>query len=154
MGRSLSAGAFADIRHQWNGFARRLGAYFQRYDLYLCPTAAQPPAKIHELDLPKGTQVLMKILLALRPGKLLLKTNLLDDLAKDSLSRTPFTQLANLTGTPAMSVPMHVTPEGLPQGVMLGAAFGQEGLLLQLARQLEEAHPWQPRLDALWERLG
>jgi amidase len=54
----------------------------------------------------------------------------------------PFTQLANLTGVPAMSVPLHVTTGGLPLGVQFVAGHGGEGLLFSIAGQLERAAPW------------
>lgn len=59
-----------------------------------------------------------------------------------------FTRLANLTGTPVMSVPLHRAADGLPLGVQLVARFGEEGRLLLLARQLETARPRFNRLTA------
>jgi amidase len=56
-----------------------------------------------------------------------------------------YTQLANLTGAPAMSVPLHWTPEGLPIGIHMSSSFGSEALLFRLAAQLEEAAPWSYR---------
>ena len=70
----------------------------------------------------------------------------IDAIARANLEPYPFTQLANLTGTPAMSVPLHWTADGLPLGVHIGAAMGDEATLLQLAAQLEAAQPWFERL--------
>ena len=61
----------------------------------------------------------------------------------------PYTQLANLTGRPAISVPLHWTAAGLPLGVQLVGRLGADGLLLQLAAQLEEAQPWFHRYAEL-----
>jgi amidase len=62
-----------------------------------------------------------------------------------NLAWTPYTQLANLTGRPAISLPLYWTPEGLPMGVQFVAALEGEALLLQLAAQLEQARPWFDR---------
>ena len=152
LGRSFPLPEYVAMRQQWNGFARALGQYFGQYDLYLCPTTAQPPARIGELDLPPAMQMVSKLLVRARAGKLMLKTGIVDQLAMESLARTPFTQLANLTGTPAISLPLGWSDEGLPVGVQFGAPHGEEGRLLQLAAQLEEAAPWYSRYESLWKR--
>lgn len=109
-------------RQRWNDFSRALGAFFGRYDLYLCPTTGQLPARIGELDTPAHLKLVAKVMLALKAGKLVHRTGQVDQMAMESLARTPFTQLANLTGTPAMSVLMHWTQSGLPVGVQFAAA--------------------------------
>ena len=59
---------------------------------------------------------------------------------EDSLAYTPFTQQQNLTGQPAISLPIYETEANMPIGIQLSASKGQEMTLLQLALQLEEAH--------------
>jgi len=57
-----------------------------------------------------------------------------------------FTSPFNITGQPAISLPLHRTPEGLPVGVQLVAAMGREDLLIRIASQLEQEQPWIDRL--------
>src|SRR5699024_664377 len=70
------------------------------------------------------------------------KQEVIYDMFLPSLTYTPFTQLANLTGQPAMSVPIHITDNGLPIGVQAMAQKGNEHRLLRLAYQLEQSDLW------------
>ncbi len=91
----------------------------------------------------------MKVVNALRAGRLLKISGIVEKLARDNISFTPFTMLANMTGLPAMSVPLHWTAEGLPLGVQFFAPFGDETTLLQLAAQLEQVCPWSDKRPPL-----
>jgi amidase len=62
----------------------------------------------------------------------------------------PYAALYNVTGLPAVNVPLHWTAEGLPIGVMLAGRMGDEGPLISLSAQLEEARPWKDRHPPLW----
>jgi amidase len=142
LGRALNAGEFVRAIRQWNGFARQMGAFLTKYDLYLTPTTAFPPVKIGELKPGKSEHILMEVVNTLRLGHLMRLSGLADKIAIESLAKTPFTQLANLTGLPAMSVPLFWTTDGLPIGSQFIGRFGDEATLFRLAAQLEKTRPW------------
>ena len=142
LGRALSAETFVTSHRSWNTFARAMAAFHDTFDIYLTPATAMGPAKIGELLTPKSQQSAAKLLISLNAGSLLLKSGIVDKLAFNNLERTPYTQLANLTFCPAMSVPLHWGADGLPVGVHFSAKFGAEGMLFRLAAQLEAAAPW------------
>ena len=121
---------------------RRLAEFHQTFDLLLTPTTALPPPRIGAFDLPAAMQKAQQALVRARGGGLLRFTPLVDQLISENLGWVPYTQLANLTGRPAMSVPLHWTEDGLPIGVQLVGRLGSDGLLLRLAAQLEQAQPW------------
>jgi amidase len=79
---------------------------------------------------------------------LLRATGLVEKVAIDNFAATPFTQVPNLAGLPAMSVPLHWTSDGLPVGVQFVAPFANEAVLFRLAAQLEQAAPWFERRPA------
>ena len=145
LGKSFSSGHLVTALRRWDEAARRMGQFFQKYDLYLTPTTAFPPAKIGELKPKPAEAALMKGINALRAGWLLKASGLVDKMAVRSLERTPFTQLANLCGLPAMSVPLYWTTDGLPCGTQFVAPFGEEARLFRLAGQLERSQPWFDR---------
>jgi len=142
MGRTYSAGYFVKAMREWGKAARIMGRFHQTYDLYLTPTLASPPVRIGELKLKPAEALALKVINVLSLGRLVKVSGIMDKLAIESLSKTPFTQLANFTGQPAMSVPLHWTSEGLPCGSQFIGRFGDESTLFRVARQLEQARPW------------
>lgn len=149
MGRTVSAGHFVRALREWDTAAREMGRFHEAFDLYLTPTVAHPPVRIGELAPKPLERAAMTVINALGLGRLLQVSGMTDKLAIDSLSKTPFTQLANFTGQPAMSVPLHWTADGLPCGVQFIARFGEEAVLFRLAAQLEAVEPWFDRRPPL-----
>lgn len=148
LGRRFSAAEFVVSRHSWNNHARAMGHFHQKYDLLLTPTMAVPPMQIGELQSRGVESAMLGLAQRVDVTDLLRRTNVIQQLAFQSLEKTPFTQIANLTGQPAMSVPLHWAG-GLPIGVQFIAPFAREDLLFSLAGQLERAHPWSRKRPPL-----
>ena len=149
LGDAFTAGEFVQSIRQWNTFARQMGLFYQKYDLYLTPTTAFPPMRIGAMKPELIEERLMNIINTLNLSGLLRLSGIADKLAIKGLAKMPYTQLANLTGLPAMSVPLHWTEDGLPCGVQFIAPFGDEATLFRLAGQLEKAQPWFDRRPVL-----
>ena len=149
LGRATSSVAYVDAVQRRHEHTRRLSTYFQTYDLLLTPTLATPPPRIGEFELPAALARGADVLLKTRTAKLLRHTKIVDDMVDKNLGWVPYTQLANLTGRPAISLPLHWTDDGLPLGVQFVAPLAGEALLIRLAAQLEEASPWADRLAPL-----
>jgi amidase len=142
LGRTYTAGNLVKAKREWEQAAGIMSHFHETYDLYLTPTLAYPPVKIGELA-PKPLELaLLKVINSLKLSRLLIASGAIDKLTVDNLSKTPFNQLANFTGQPAMSVPLYWTADGLPCGVEFMGRYGDEATLLRLAAQLEEARPW------------
>jgi amidase len=148
-GRATTAASYARGYMRWNDYSRKLGEFHQKYDLFMTPTMAQPPARVGEIVTPKLHHFALRIVLALRLSRLVLATGIVEQMARENLKWVPFTQIGNLTGTPAMSVPLHWTAGGLPLGVHFVAPHSGEGLLFRLAGQLERAKPWADRRPSI-----
>ncbi len=122
-----------------------LAAFHERYDLLMTPTLGEPPIRVGSLALPAPLRALTEGLLRARAGRLLKLGGTFDQVVDRNLGWVPYTQLANVTGRPAISLPLHWTPDGLPLGVQFVAPLRGEATLLRLASQLERAAPWRDR---------
>ncbi|MGA9870122.1 MAG: amidase [Rhodococcus sp. (in: high G+C Gram-positive bacteria)] len=129
-------------------YVRSLSEFHERFDFFLTPTLATPPLRVGETSSSRAIHVAARAVHALRAGRLMAMAGVVDDMVQDSLGWVPYTQLANVTGRPAISVPLHWTDEGLPLGVQFVGKLGSEAELLRLAAQLEEAQPWVHRFPA------
>ncbi|MFI7585522.1 amidase [Spongisporangium articulatum] len=145
IGRATSAPSLTETLNRWHGYVAALSAFHDRYDLLLTPALSQPPVKIGALATSPLERFGARLALGLRLGWILPHIGIVQTVIDKNLGWVPYTQLANLTGRPAMSVPLHWTGDGLPLGVQLVAGPGREGMLLRLAAQLEGARPWADR---------
>ncbi|KUI43336.1 amidase [Mycobacterium sp. IS-1590] len=146
LGRATSGVDYVDAVQRRHEHTRRLTAFFESYDLLLTPALATPPPTIGEFDLPVVLQRAADVLIKTRTAKVLRYTKIVDDMVDKNLGWVPYTQLANLTGRPAISLPLHWTADGLPLGVQFVAPLAGESLLIRLAAQLEQAMPWSDRV--------
>ena len=143
LGNSVSAQEYVSHRFKWNEFSRSMGKFHQHYDLYLTPTIAQKAPLIGSQEMSKLEEAASRLVLKLKLGNVLLATGLVQKESRENLAKVPFTQQANFTGQPAMSVPLYFSEKDqLPYGVQFMAPVGDEATLLQLASQLENASPW------------
>ncbi len=149
IGRSMSATDFMKCEGRWQEHVLALSQFHSTYDLWLSPTLAAPPVPIGTFDTPPALNVVSEIIARLGLAGWLARSSIFKRIVINNLAWTPYTQLANLTGRPAMSVPLHWTAAGLPLGVQFVGPLNSEATLLQLARQLEDARPWFGRRPAL-----
>jgi amidase len=108
--------------------SRGLADFFETCDVLLCPTLCSPPLRIGELN--TMSEDLSHIAPILR-------------------RYMPATAMFNMSGQPAMSVPLAWNKAGLPLGMMFSAKLGDEGTLFRLASQLEQERPWKDKLPAV-----
>ena len=104
--------------------SRQIADFMVNYDALLTPTLAEPPVPLGSFDSPPDDP-----LKGLRRAEEFI----------------PFTPICNITGQPAMSVPLFWNAAGLPIGTHFIGRFGDEATLFRLASQLEQARPWADR---------
>jgi amidase len=149
LGRHCRAPEFSKSLNLAQLIARQIGEFFEKYDILLTPTLARAPVFTGELQ-PKGVRaVAMKLLGSLNAGGLISTISGIDALAEHVFGFIPYTPLFNVTGQPAMSVPLYWNTEGLPIGMQFVGRYGDEATLLRLASQLERARPWSERIPPI-----
>jgi amidase len=116
-----NAADYVQMLNRLHAISRRIQAFFVNYDMLLTPTLAEPPLQLGVLDM------------------------MSEDVAGYTARLwryTPFTYPFNVTGQPAMSVPLAWNDADLPIGVQFVGRYGDEATLFRLAGQLEQARPW------------
>ena len=142
LGKSFSANAFALAKLKWNEVNRKLADFHKQYDLLLTPTLGMRPFKIGAMNNPPLEEISLRILNALGISSIIRYTGMIEKIAEQTFSWIPYAPLANITGQPAMTVPLYSSSENLPIGIMFTAPLGDEATLFQLGAQLEKAQPW------------
>lgn len=140
---ALTAAELERARAVMHRTQRRIGELFTRCDVLVTPTLAHPPARVGELGLKSYERAGLAALRRVSTRKAL--TTVLEGLAANALEKTPNTMLFNMTGQPAMSVPLAWSAAGLPLGVQFVGRFGDEATLFRLAGALERERPWASR---------
>ncbi len=124
MGDQYTAADYLQALATLQRITRQVADFFVDYDVWLTPTLAEPPVPLGTFDSPPDDP-----LRGFRRAK----------------EFVPFTPICNITGQPAMSVPLFWNAEDLPIGTHFISRFGDEATLFRLASQLEQARPWADR---------
>jgi amidase len=130
LGRALPVSQYLETEDWIGGFTRRVASWWaDGFDLLVTPTLPEPPPPLGHF----------------KPDPI--------DPTSTGLRASAFacwTSPFNMTGQPAISLPLHWTPDGLPVGIQLVAAYGREDLLLRIAAALEQAAPWRDRRPPIY----
>ena len=145
LGASLSAGEFVKAERYLRTSSRAVGSFFERFDVLVTPTLATPPFPTGSLQPKPHERALLKALGRMRAGGVLKLIGALEQTADKIFDAIPYTPLFNVTGQPAMSVPLYWNARNLPIGTHYVGRFGDEATLFRLAGQLERARPWKSR---------
>ncbi|MFN3459248.1 MAG: amidase family protein, partial [Novosphingobium sp.] len=125
MGKSYTGMDFARGNNAYQSAAITIAQFMQRYDVILSPTLSAPPLPLGHIGLDTGRSMM--------------------DWGREVGAYTAFTGIYNGTGQPSMSLPLAMSKDGLPIGIMVTGRFGEESLLFRLAGQVEQAAPWAGR---------
>ncbi|MFQ5897068.1 MAG: amidase [Candidatus Methylomirabilia bacterium] len=123
-GRRLSAPDYLLVLQDLQRLTRAIARFFVDYDVWLTPTLGEPPVPLGTFEFSADDPLKVRRRVA---------------------AFSPFTYASNVTGQPAMSVPLFWNTEGLPVGAHFVGRFGDEATLFRLAGQLEAARPWARR---------
>jgi amidase len=140
LGREMTstelAAALAHVQDaQW-----AMQRFHESVDVLVSPVLAAPPLPLGHNTVTPLERILIRLFhrVLTPPLTWMIRRRVL----REAFEWIGYTPLANLTGLPAMSVPLHWAPDGLPIGVQMSAGFAKEALLFRLAARLEETAPW------------
>jgi len=146
MGEAQSAADVAVAMWTMQIFSRQWLAWASSFDVLLTPTVGVPPLPIGAFKLSTLQRQGLKLLSALPGGALLSQRDKVVEAFAPVFEAAPYTMIANVTGQPSVSLPLHWTDDGLPMGMLFTAMTGEESKLFRLAAQLEQALPWRDRI--------
>lgn len=134
-GNKVSASTYIRSLHVWDHAAITMEELFQEVDLFLSPTTAfSAPEVARDLQ----SDAIREKIANIQEYNEKESLEVISEMFEESLQITPYTQLANLTGQPAISLPTHLTKDFLPLGIQFMAARGREDLLFQIGELFEE----------------
>ena len=128
-GKTATAMDFARGNNAYQAAAVAIAQFMASYDVLLSPTLTHPPMKLGQIGMSTGLSMM--------------------EWGQRVCGYTSFTGVFNGTGQPSMSVPLGMSHDGLPIGIMFTGRYGAEALLFRLAGQLEQAAPWRGRRPGL-----
>ena len=143
LGRSLSAVDLVHAKHGWHNSQYQTGKLLEEYDMILCPTVPTaavkhgvlPPTRMDEMMM-RSAGVLNK---GFDMGKYAFSSGMIEKLSAPVLGKMGFTLLGNITGLPAMSLPLGMSKKGLPIGMQLIGRMNDEATLFSVAGEIERA---------------
>ncbi len=146
MGEAQSGGEVAAALWTMQTFSRQWLAWSADFDVLLTPTVGVPPLPIGAHTLTAMQRQGLKLLTLLPGAALLSQRDKIIEAFEPVFESSPYTMIANVTGQPSMSLPLHWTDDGLPMGMLFTARIGDEATLFRLAAQVEQAMPWSGRI--------
>ncbi|MBN1662243.1 MAG: amidase [Deltaproteobacteria bacterium] len=129
IGRQITAAQYLMAVMTLQSLSRQFAAFFETYDVWLTPALGCPPPAVGAIDLQSPSSSLMD---------------------RQIMIFTHVNPVYNITGQPAISLPLHWTADELPLGVLFGGRYGDEATLFRLAGQIEQARPWKDRHPPVW----
>lgn len=150
IGRSISGPDYTTAVRYLQRTSRRVGEFFERYQVHVSPVLAAPPFPHGALQPSSSERAQMTILGALRASRVMKALGALERAAGTVFEWMSYTPIANATGQPAMSVPLSWNAAGLPIGVHFTGRYADEATLFRLAAELELAAPWREKRPRDW----
>lgn len=146
MGEAQSAADIVEALWTMQSFSRQWLQWASGFDVLLTPTVGVPPLPIGAYKMSTMQRQGLKLLTSLPGGALLSQRAKVVEAFEPVMEAAPYTMVANVTGQPSMSLPLHWTDDGLPMGMLFTAKIGDEATLFRVAAQLEQAMPWRARI--------